>query len=55
MPKLALFLLVPLAPASVLRIMEAVQPGPEGLRICVHSASALVAVGLLARMAMRKG
>ncbi len=54
MSKLALFLLVLLALALIFWILEAIHIGPQSLRIAAYSVLALVAVGLLARLAIRK-
>ncbi|MFO7594729.1 MAG: hypothetical protein R6W92_00090 [Desulfocurvibacter africanus] len=54
MSKLALFLLVLLALALIFWILEAIHIGPQSLRIGAYSVLALVAVGLLARLAIRK-
>jgi hypothetical protein len=54
MSKLVLFLLVLLALALIFWVMEAIHIGSQGLRIGAYSVLALVAVGLLARLAIRK-
>lgn len=54
MSKLALFMLVLLALALIFWLLEVIHIGPQSLRIGVYSLLALVVVGLLARLAIRR-